>query len=88
MINRLMVHGGNLFCQFLLLFDEFLMEGYLSRISLPTRAPAHVSILIISFCPFIANKHGCHFDIIIQGHIEGGFLGFQETPFDSKTFLK
>ena len=57
--------GGNLFCQFLLLFDEFLMEGYLSRISLPTRAPAHVSILIISFRPFIANKHGCHFDIII-----------------------
>ena len=23
-----------------------------------------------------------------QGRIEGGFLGFQETPFDSKTFLK
>ena len=23
-----------------------------------------------------------------QGRIEGGFLGFQETPFDSKIFLK
>ena len=23
-----------------------------------------------------------------QGRIEGGFLGFQETPFDNKTFLQ
>ena len=23
-----------------------------------------------------------------QGHMEGGFLGFQETPFDSKTISK
>ena len=24
----------------------------------------------------------------IQGRMEGGFLGFQETPFDSKTISK
>ena len=29
-----------------------------------------------------------HTVLLDQGRIEGGFLGFQETPFDSKTFLK
>jgi len=31
---------------------------------------------------------GGHFLLQSQGRIEGGFLGFQETPFDNKAILK
>ena len=41
------------------------------------------SVVISMLCKYVLS-----YKARIQGRMEGGFLGFQETPFDSKTISK
>ena len=51
------------------------------------------NLITISENVYYCSRIKCAFILIYrneipyQGRIEGGFLGFQETPFDSKTLL-